>query len=208
MELRETKRLLDLCRYENDLHIEGYDNIAGVDEAGRGSLAGPLVAAAVILDRRKFMIEGIDDSKRITPEKRKLIFKKVIRSCLCWSVVEVPPEKIDRLSITRVNEIAFKKAINGLRIKPDIILADFISTDLGTRYFRVVNGDRISVSIAAASIIAKVIRDRIMLKFSRDYPEYGFEQNKGYGTRKHLISLRKYGPTSIHRLTYRGVLVQ
>src|SRR4030042_1486354 len=143
MELRETKRLLDLCRYENDLHIEGYEKIAGVDESGRGSLAGPLVAAAVILDKRKVMIEDI---------------------------------------------------------------ADFISTDLGARYLRIVNGDRLIVSIAAASIVAKVIRDQIMLKLSRYYPEYGFEHNKGYGTRKHLMSLQKYGPTAIHRVSFRGVL--
>ena len=206
MELRETKRLLDLCRYENDLHIEGYEKIAGVDESGRGSLAGPLVAAAVILDKGKLMIEDIDDSKRLTESKRKSIFKKVIRSCLCWSVVKIPPERIDCLSITKANEIAFRKAVNSLKIKPDIILADFISTDLGARYLRIVNGDRLIVSIAAASIVAKVIRDQIMLKLSRYYPEYGFEHNKGYGTRKHLMSLQKYGPTAIHRVSFRGVL--
>lgn len=206
MELRETKRLLDLCRYENDLYIEGYEKIAGVDESGRGSLAGPLVAAAVILDKRKLMIEDIDDSKKLSAGKRESIFKKVIRSCLCWSVVKIPPEKIDSLSITKANEIAFQEAVNGLKIKPDIILADFISTDPGAEYLRIVNGDRISVSVAAASIVAKVTRDRIMLKLSRYYPEYGFEHNKGYGTGKHLMSLQKYGPTTVHRVSFRGVL--
>ena len=206
MELKETKRLLSLCRYEDDLYISGYEKIAGVDEAGRGSLAGPLVAAAVILDKSKLMIEDIDDSKRLTEAKRKFLFKKIIKNCLCWSVIKIPPDEIDSLSITKANAIAFKKAIDSLKIKPDIILADFININLDTNFLPIIRGDRLSVSIAAASIIAKVIRDQIMLKLSRYYPEYGFESNKGYGTRKHLMSLQKYGPSMIHRISFRGVL--
>ncbi len=198
--------MVDLCRYEDDLHIAGYEKVAGVDEVGRGSLAGPLVAAAVILDKKKLIIEDINDSKKLTAEKRKYVFKKVIKSCLCWSVVKIPPDEIDRLSITKANAIAFRKAINSLKIKPDIILSDHISTNLGIKYLPIVNGDQLSISVAAASIIAKVIRDQIMFKFSRYYPEYGFEHNKGYGTVKHLKSLQKYGPTLIHRVSFRGVL--
>jgi ribonuclease HII len=206
MEFKEIKRLVDLCRYEDDLYIAGYERIAGVDEVGRGSLAGPLVAAAVILDKKKLIIENINDSKKLTKDKRKYIFKKIIRSCLCWSVVKIPPDEIDRLSITKANAIAFKEAIGSLKIKPDIVLSDYISMDLGVEYLPIVNGDRLSISVAAASIIAKVIRDQIMLKLSRYYPEYGFEQNKGYGTIKHLKSLQKYGPSLIHRVSFRGVL--
>ena len=206
MEFKEIKRLINLCRYEDELYIAGYEKVAGVDEVGRGSLAGPLVAAAVILDKKKMIIEDINDSKRLSEDKRKHIFKKVIKSCLCWSVVKIPPDEIDRISITKANAIAFQRAVNSLRIKPDIILSDFISTDLGIGYLPLVNGDRLSVSVAAASIIAKVIRDGIMIKLSRYYPEYGFEHNKGYGTRKHLKSLQKYGPTLIHRASFRGVL--
>ena len=206
MEPRESKRLLELRRYEDELYIEGYEKIAGVDESGRGSLAGPLVAAAVILDKNKLMIEEIDDSKKLTACKREIIFKKIVKSCICWSVVKISPEKIDSFSVTRANEIAFKEAVNRLKIKPDIVLADFINTNPGDEYLRLIKGDSISVSIAAASIIAKVIRDRIMLKLARKYPEYGFEHNKGYGTKKHLMSLQKYGPTEVHRLSYRGVL--
>ncbi len=206
MEFRETKRLLNLCRYENELYISGYEKIAGVDESGRGSLAGPLVAAAVILDKKKLMIEDIDDCKRLTEFKRKFIFKKIIKNCLCWSVIKIPSGEIDRLSITKANAIAFKMAINSLKIKPDITLTDFITVNLGVKCLPVIKGDQLSVSIAAASIIAKVIRDQIMLKFSRYYPEYGFDHNKGYGTRKHLMSLQKYGPSIIHRVSYRGVL--
>ncbi|OFW49700.1 MAG: ribonuclease HII [Actinobacteria bacterium RBG_13_35_12] len=206
MEFKEIKRLINLCRYEDELYIAGYEKVAGVDEVGRGSLAGPLVAAAVILDKKKMIIEDINDSKRLSEDKRKHIFKKVIKSCLCWSVVKIPPDEIDRISITKANAIAFQRAVSSLRIKPDIILSDFISTDLGIGYLPLVNGDRLSVSVAAASIIAKVIRDGIMIKLSRYYPEYGFEHNKGYGTRKHLKSLQKYGPTLIHRASFRGVL--
>jgi len=206
MKFKEIKRIVDLCRYEDELYIAGYEKVAGVDEVGRGSLAGPLVAAAVILDKKKLIIEDINDSKKLAEDKRKHIFKKVIRSCLCWSVVKIPPDEIDRISITKANAIAFQRAVSSLKIKPDIILTDFINIDLGIEYLPLVNGDSLSVSVAAASIIAKVIRDGIMIKLSRYYPEYGFEHNKGYGTRKHLKSLQKYGPTLIHRVSFRGVL--
>jgi len=206
MKFKEIKRLMNLCRYEDDLYIAGYEKIAGVDEVGRGSLAGPLVAAAVILDRKKLIIENINDSKKLTENRRKHIFKKIIRSCLCWSVAKIPPHEIDRLSITRANAIVFRRAVDSLKIKPDIVLSDFINIDLGTGYLPLVNGDELSISIAAASIVAKVIRDQMMFKLSKYYPEYGFEHNKGYGTRKHLKSLQKYGPTMIHRMSFRGVL--
>lgn len=206
MELKETKRILNLCRYESELYIEGYEKVAGVDEAGRGSLAGPLVAAAVILDKKKIMIQDIDDSKRLTGEKRKFLFKKITKSCLCWSVAKISPFDIDRLSIIKANIIAFEKAVGSLKIKPDIILADFINTDLDIKYLPIIKGDRLSISIAAASIIAKVIRDEIMTELSERYPEYGFEYNKGYGTRQHLASLQKYGPSEVHRVSFRGVL--
>jgi ribonuclease HII len=206
MESREVRRLINLCRYEDDLYIAGYRAIAGVDEVGRGSLAGPLVAAAVILERKNLKIENIDDSKKITAEVRKYIFKKIIKSCLCWSVARVSPNEIDRLSMSRANMIAFKRAVKGLKKKPDIVLADFIGGDLGDSFLPIVKGDQISVSIAAASIIAKVIRDKIMLKLSKLYPEYGFEHNKGYGTPQHLKALQMFGPTIIHRSSFRGVL--
>jgi len=206
MEPKEIARLQNLCRYEDDLYIEGCKKIAGIDEVGRGSLAGPLVAAAVIMDRKKLMVEDVNDSKKVAENKRKYIFKKIIESCLCWSVAKISPEEIDRLSISKANMIAFKRAVGGLKIKPDIILSDFISMDLGEKYIPLIKGDRLSISIAAASIIAKVVRDQIMFKYSKHYPEYGFEYNKGYGTRKHLNSLQKYGPTMIHRVSFRGVL--
>ncbi|MEA2016448.1 MAG: ribonuclease HII [Actinomycetota bacterium] len=206
MNFNETKRLLNLCRYENVLCLDGYEVIAGVDEAGRGSLAGPLVAAAVIMNKQKMMIENIDDSKKLNKAKREHIFRKIIKNCICWSVARISPGEIDRISITRANVFVFKKAVGGLRVKPDIVLADFVNGKLGEGYIPVVRGDQLSVSIAAASIIAKVIRDKIMIKLSKYYPEYGLESNKGYGTRQHLLSLEKYGPSVIHRASFRGVL--
>src|SRR4030042_2003318 len=147
MELREVKRLVSLCQFEDELYSNGFLNIAGADEVGRGCLAGPIVAAAVILQRDKIFIEKLNDSKKISKQKRNLIFRKIIKSCSCWSVAKVSP-----------------------------------------------------------GVIAKVIRDRLMIKMSRIYPEYGFELHKGYGTKKHLKMLREYGPSKIHRLSFKGVL--
>ncbi|MCJ7666338.1 MAG: ribonuclease HII [Actinobacteria bacterium] len=215
MRFKEIKRILGLCCFEDDLSSIGYRMIAGVDEVGRGSLAGPLVAAAVILDRKKMLIEGINDSKKISEKKREHLYGAIISSCICWAVSEVEPAEIDKYNITRANIMAFERAIGNLRIKPDIILADHVNVKAGNSRSKgvypaeclfIIKGDELSVSIAAASIIAKVTRDRIMRKMSAVYPEYGFDRNKGYGTRRHLLSLQKYGPTGIHRVSFKGVL--
>lgn len=211
MEFEEIKRLLNLCSYEDDLAVSGYEKIAGVDEVGRGSLAGPVVAAAVILDKKKFKIENINDSKKLSEKNRNLIFRKIMKNCTCWSIARISPLEIDEGSLNRANVKVFTEAVVGLKVKPDIVLSDYINLrfdirDLDLRFLPIVNGDQYSVSIAAASIVAKVIRDRIMLKLSRHYPEYGFETNKGYGTRKHLLSLQKFGPSRVHRMSFKGVL--
>ncbi len=206
MESKEIKRLLKLCAYEDELYSNGYRLIAGVDEVGRGSLAGPLVAAAVILDRKKFIIENLDDSKKIDGITRRELYKKIIKSCICWSVVEISPEVIDEVNVNNANILGFKKAVSKLKRKPDIILSDFLEVDLGIELIPVTNGDQISISIAAASIIAKVIRDKMMVNLGKYFPEYGFKCNKGYGTKRHLLALQKYGPSKIHRLSYTGVL--
>jgi len=213
MNFSEIKRILGLCCYEDELYSMGYELIAGMDEVGRGSLAGPLVAAAVILDRKGFMIEGIDDSKKLTPLKRNQLCKKIISSCICWSIAKISPVEIDRKNITRANIKVFDLAACGLKIKPDIIISDFINIDSkklarasSTGFIPISKGDQSSISIAAASIVAKVTRDRIMKKMALTFPEYGFDKNKGYGTKKHMMSIQKYGPTRIHRMTFRGVL--
>ena len=215
MEFEEIKRILGLCCFEDDLSIMGYRKIAGIDEVGRGSLAGPLVAAAVILDRKKFLFEGIDDSKKISEKRREYLYDLITDNCISWAVSEVEPSEIDKYNLTKANIMAFEGAIRKLKINPDIILADHVNvkgTDSGSpgqypaECLSIIRGDQQSVSIAAASIVAKVTRDRIMKNMSVLFPEYGFENNKGYGTRRHLLSLQKYGPTNIHRVSFRGVL--
>jgi ribonuclease HII len=215
MEFKEIKRILGLCCFEDDLSILGYQTIAGIDEVGRGSLAGPLVAAAVILDKKKILFEGIDDSKKISEKKREYLYDLIIDSCICWSVSEVEPSEIDKYNLTKANIMAFERALGKLKKRPDIILADHVNVkgissnnpgNYPARCLSIIKGDQLSVSIAAASIVAKVTRDRIMKSMSLLFPGYGFEKNKGYGTRRHILSLQKYGPTKVHRVSFRGVL--
>jgi ribonuclease HII len=198
MKFEEIKRLINLCKYEDDLFLSGYRSIAGVDEVGRGSLAGPLMAAAVILDRENLMIEGLNDSKKVSIKKRECIYKKIINSCISWSVAKVSSREIDKISINNANILAVKKAANKLKVKPDAVLVDYICVDLDAEVLPIVNGDELSASIAAASVIAKVTREKIMVELSKYYPEYGFERNKGYGTKEHLEALRIYGPSAVH----------
>lgn len=188
--------------------MSGYEKIAGVDEVGRGSLAGPMVAAAIMLDKNKYTIENINDSKKLSKKNREIIFKKIMEDCICWSIAMVSPLEIDEGSLSRANVKVFTDAVAGLKVKPDIVLSDYINLkfnirDLDLRFFPIVKGDQFSVSIAAASIIAKVTRDRIMVKLSKQYPEYGFDANKGYGTRKHLLALQKFGPSRVHRMSFK-----
>lgn len=209
MKFREVKRLKNLCAYEDELYLCGYNAVAGVDEAGRGSLAGPIVAAAVILDRNKILLENLNDSKKLTAKTRNSLFRIIVRSCKSWSVARVSSSVIDRISLGKSNFLVMKKTILFLKNKPDIVITDALALTIrkyDTEIIPIINGDELSVSIAAASVIAKVIRDRLMLKYSRLYPEYDFAANKGYGTKKHMIALQKYGPCRIHRLTFRGVL--
>ncbi len=190
----------------------GYDLIAGVDEVGKGSLAGPMVAAAVILDRKKLLIEKINDSKKLSPAEREQLFEKITDSCISWSIAEISPEDIDKYKVTVANIMVFDMAATGLKVKPDIIISDFINisseilaSSSKTGFLPILKGDQRSISIAAASIIAKVTRDRMMKKIATSFPGYGFDHNMGYGTREHLSSIKKYGPTSVHRMSFRGV---
>ncbi|MGM0364963.1 MAG: ribonuclease HII [Actinomycetota bacterium] len=205
MDFKEVKRLQNICVYEDELYCSGYRYIAGLDEVGRGSLAGPLVAAAVILDRKK-LIEKIDDSKKMDATTRKRVYGKIVKSCISWSIAEVSAREIDDINIANANVLAFKKAVSKLGIKPEIVLADSLEADIGVETIPLVKGESLSVSIAAASIVAKVTRDNMMIGLGESYPEYGFGYNKGYATKKHLLSLQKYGPCDIHRLSYTGVL--
>ncbi|MDD5658429.1 MAG: ribonuclease HII [Actinomycetota bacterium] len=206
MKIKEFNRLLNLCAFEDNLCVNGINEIAGVDEVGRGALAGPIVAAAVILKRSEIFIEGINDSKKITYRKREELFTTITKSCACYAVAKICSKIIDKITLGKANIAVLGKAIEKLEITPQIILSDNLSFYNSAPVFPIVNGDEISISIAAASIIAKVTRDEIMKKFSLIYPEYGFEDNKGYGTKKHFLCIKKYGPCPIHRLSFKGVL--
>ncbi|MCL5772373.1 MAG: ribonuclease HII [Actinobacteria bacterium] len=206
MKIKESNRLINLCEYEDNLYLQGYELIAGVDEAGRGALAGPIVAAAVILKRKNIFIEGIKDSKKINYKKRKDLFKIIIDSCICYSIAKVCSKKIDEISLGRANIFVFEKAIENLKFTPQVVITDALQINSKIPVLPIINGDELSISIAAASIIAKVTRDEIMEKFGEIYPNYGFIENKGYGTKNHFKSIEKYGPCPIHRLSFKGVL--
>jgi ribonuclease HII len=206
MKVKESNRLINLCEYEDNLYLMGYDLIAGVDEVGRGALAGPIVAAAVILRRDSIFIEGINDSKKINSKKRKVLFKKIIDNCVCYSIAKISSKKIDEISLGKANITVFENAITNLSIAPQIVLSDALSVQKSTvPVVPIVKGDELSISIAAASIIAKVTRDRIMEKFDLIYSRYGFKNNKGYGTKKHFECIKKHGPCVIHRFSFRGI---
>ena len=186
-------------RLESTLHNRGFKVIAGVDEAGRGPLAGPVVAAAVVLANNNIP-EGINDSKRMTARNRSQLAEKLRTTCLT-SVAMADVEEIETQNILFASMAAMRKAIRGLNLAPDYILIDGnrIPSDLPVLATAVVKGDSKSLSIAAASIVAKVERDRIMARLSEQFPEYGWDQNAGYATPMHLAALREFGPTPHHR---------
>jgi len=192
-------------RYENKLYKQGYEFIAGLDEAGRGSLAGPLVAGAVILPR-KIRIKDINDSKKLSPNKRQKLFIAITKNCPAWSVGIVLPQEIDNLGIIPANRLAFERAVKKLHITPHCLLVDGIRNfDSSIKSEFIIKGDQKILSIAAASIIAKVVRDQILRTLHQTFPEYAFAEHKGYGTRKHVDALSKYGPSEIHRFSFQPV---
>lgn len=193
---------MDWLLYENEKYNEGYKIICGVDEAGRGPLAGPVYAAAVVLEKGQ-TIEGVNDSKKLSEKKRELLFDKIINECKDYSIGTASEKEIDELNILQATFLAMKRAVDGLSVKPDCALVDgnqipILDCDVTT----VVKGDAKSESIAAASILAKVSRDRYMLEMAEKYPQYGFEKHKGYGTKLHYEMIEKYGICDIHRKTF------
>lgn len=176
--------------------------IAGVDEAGRGPLAGPVVAAAVIFDNQT-LIRGINDSKQLTEEERENLYPKIISKCLAYGVCAISHGKIDEINILRASLLAMSKAVERLPVKPDLILIDGNKVfDYHIPTVSVIQGDSKSFSIAAASIVAKVTRDRIMKRLAVRYPNYSWERNKGYATREHIEALKNFGPCCLHRKTF------
>jgi len=191
--------------YEALAKRAGYHNVAGIDEAGRGPLAGPVVAAAVVLFDGTDM-EGIRDSKAMTEKARDLAFSKIVGTDVAVGVGVVSHRDIDETNILQATLQAMKRAVESLPVRADFLLVDGIHPvplDIPQRCIK--KGDRLCRSISAASVIAKVYRDRIMYSYHQMYPEYGFDRNKGYGTKDHLKAIKKFGPSPMHRLTFRGV---
>lgn len=191
----------DMFIYENKLFAERVALIAGMDEAGRGPLAGPVTAACCIPDFSK-IVEGVNDSKKLTEKKRESLFDLIKSSSVSFSVVSVDEATIDEINILNATKKAMKEALQKLEIKPEYLLVDAVKCDFGLPYSPIIHGDALSYSIAAASVLAKVTRDRLMLKYDELYPEYGFAKHKGYGTKQHIEALKKYGPCPIHRRTF------
>lgn len=188
---------------ENALRRTGFGHIAGVDEVGRGCLAGPVVAAAVLLDPSRH-IPGLSDSKRVPPAERERLAARIRQDAIGWAIGEVGPADIDRLNIHRASLEAMRRAVSLLVPQPDVVLVDgFLLPGLGLTQRAIVHGDRLVASIAAASIIAKVYRDGLMVQLHTADPRYGYDRHKGYATPEHLSAVARYGYSTIHRRSFR-----
>lgn len=190
--------------FETELYNNGINFIAGIDEVGRGPLVGPVVTAAVILPK-DFYDERINDSKKLTEKKRELLYNVIMKNALSVGIGMSSPEVIDEINILNATKKAMIEAINNLSIKPEHLLIDAVKLDINIPQTSIIKGDAKSESIAAASIIAKVTRDRMMVELDKKYPMYDFKHNKGYGTKKHIEALYEYGPISEHRKSFAPV---
>ncbi len=205
--LDEDQRLENMLRYEKSLYAQGYQAIAGIDEVGRGPLAGPVVAACVILPKN-CKITGLNDSKKIPKSKHEMIYNLVIEKAIAVGIGIMTNEVIDEVNIYQATKLAMQAAINNLEgdnLTPDFLLIDAMKLENSIPQESIIKGDANSLSIAAASIVAKVTRDRLMVDYDKAYPGYDFAKNAGYGTKNHLEGLRKLGVTEIHRRTFEPV---
>jgi ribonuclease HII len=197
-----------LYAYEREYHAKGYSVIAGIDEAGRGPLAGPVVAGCCILDP-EVKILGLDDSKKLSEKKREELFIEIKEKALAWSVCEVSAEEIDRINILEATKKAMRTCVEEIskKMRPDLLLIDAVNlSGTGVDVVPIIKGDANSDSIAAASILAKVTRDHIMMEYDKVYPGYGFAKHKGYGTKDHYAAIRELGMTPIHRRSFLKVI--
>lgn len=200
--VHERARLEKLWRFENEAYAQGYRAIVGTDEVGRGPLAGPVVAAAVVLPRGVEIL-GINDSKKLSEKRREALAEEIKAKALAYKIAEVSPAEIDRVNILHAAERAMKEAVEALPFG-DFVLADGQNQlDVRLPVRNLIGGDGLSITIAAASIVAKVYRDHLMVQLDSVYPQYNFAQNKGYGTADHYAALQKYGPSPVHRRSFR-----
>ena len=200
--VHERARLEKLWRFENEAYAQGYRAIVGTDEVGRGPLAGPVVAAAVVLPRGVEIL-GINDSKKLSEKRREALAEEIKAKALAYKIAEVSPAEIDRVNILHAAEHAMKEAVEALPFGDYLLVDGQNQLDVRLPVRNLIGGDSISISIAAASIIAKVYRDHLMVQLDSVYPQYNFAQNKGYGTADHYAALQKYGPSPVHRRSFR-----
>lgn len=204
-ESKDRERVAAMYEYERQANAEGYDLIAGVDEAGRGPLAGPVAVAAVILPKELYL-PFLNDSKKLSEKRRETLYDMIKEQAVAYSVVLVDREIIDKENIYEATKNGMYNAILKLSQKPDKVLIDAMPLDkLPIPSLSIVKGDAKSASIAAASVLAKVTRDRFMLEMDKVYPEYGFKNHKGYGTKAHIEAIKKYGPCPLHRETFEPI---
>ena len=203
MKGKKRERWEKLKEEEKKLYDNNIKYICGIDEAGRGPLAGPVVVGAVILPENSF-IEGINDSKKISEKKREKLYEQIVNEAIAYSVGIVDQKKIDEINILNATKLGVKIAIDGLKQKPDIIMIDALNNldTAGIPYISVIKGDAKNYCISAASIIAKVTRDRIMKQWDEIFPIYGFAKHKGYGTAEHIKQIKEHGPCMLHRKTF------
>ena len=203
--MSKEKKEKNLLSYEQELYKKGIKLIAGTDEVGRGPLVGPVVAAAVILPEN-YYLEGLDDSKKLTEKKRDKYYDIIYKDAVSVGIGIVDAKTIDEINILEASRLAMKKAVEDLKIKPEYILSDAMKLDnQSIPYTDIIHGDALSESIAAASVIAKVTRDRMMYDLDEEHPEYGFAKHKGYPTKLHLENLKKYGVLDNYRFSYKPV---
>lgn len=203
MKEKEEQRLIKLKEIEEEIYDSGIECICGIDEAGRGPLAGPVVIAAAVMPRYS-MIEGVNDSKKVSEKKREALYETITKEAIAYGVGIIDQKEIDRINILNATKEGLTMAVKELIVRPDLIIVDAlnnIDTD-GIPYRSVIKGDAKCYSIACASIIAKVTRDRIMRQWDEIYPQYGFEKHKGYGTAAHIAAIKEYGLSPLHRLSF------
>ena len=198
------KEKIDLLKYEKKLYQKNITLIAGVDEVGRGPLVGPVVAAAVILPVN-YYLEGLTDSKQLSEKKRNQFYEILKKEALAIGISQIEAKIIDEINIYQASKLAMIEAINKLQIEPEYVLSDAMPLSLNMPCASIIHGDALSISIAAASVIAKVTRDKMMLELHTKYPHYHFDKHKGYPTKLHLECLKKYGPLKNYRFTYKPV---
>ena len=203
MKEKEEERLINLKQIEKVFYNKGIEYIAGIDEAGRGPLAGPVVVASVIMPKDS-MIEGVNDSKKVSEKKREKLYDIILEEAISYGIGIIYQDEIDEINILQATKKGLTEAVEQMKIKPDLIMVDALTgiDTLGIPYQSIIKGDAKCYSISAASIIAKVTRDRIMREWDKVYPEYGFAAHKGYGTAKHIAALKEYGHCEIHRRSF------